>query len=132
MTALGDASFWATLPASDLERAKRWYWDMLGLTPVVETDQWLTYRCGDSVIQLYPTASAGTAAHTLGGWVVEDLEATVAELRGRGVAFEEYDFPGLKTVDGIAQLGDVERAAWFKDSEGNILAISQFLVDPIG
>jgi hypothetical protein len=48
------------------------------------------------------------------------------------VVFEEYDFPGLRTVDGIARLGDVERAAWFKDSEGNILAISQFLVDALG
>jgi catechol 2,3-dioxygenase-like lactoylglutathione lyase family enzyme len=131
MTGLASVPFWATLPASDLARAKRWYQEVLGLTPVVETDQWLTYRCGDSVIQLYPTGSAGTAQHTLGGWVVEDLDATVAELRDRGVMFEEYDFPGLKTVDGIAQLGDVERAAWFKDSEGNILAISQFLVDPL-
>jgi catechol 2,3-dioxygenase-like lactoylglutathione lyase family enzyme len=132
VTVLGAAPFWATLPASDLERAKRWYADVLGLTPLVETDQWLTYRCGDSVLQLYPTGSAGTAQHTLGGWVVDDLEATVADLRGRGVVFEEYDFPGLRTVDGIAQLGDVERAAWFKDSEGNILAISQFLVDALG
>jgi len=131
VTALGAAPFWATLPASDLERAKRWYADVLGLTPLVETDQWLTYRCGDSVLQLYPTGSAGTGQHTLGGWVVDDLEATVADLRGRGVVFEDYDFPGLRTVDGIAQLGDVERAAWFKDSEGNILAISQFLVDPL-
>jgi catechol 2,3-dioxygenase-like lactoylglutathione lyase family enzyme len=131
VTALGAAPFWATLPASNLDRAKRWYADVLGLTPLVETDQWLTYRCGDSVLQLYPTGSAGTAQHTLGGWVVDDLEATVADLRGRGVVFEEYDFPGLRTVDGIARLGEVERAAWFKDSEGNILAISQFLVDPL-
>jgi hypothetical protein len=84
------------------------------------------------VFQLYPTGSAGTAQHTLGGWVVDDLEATVADLRERGVEFEEYDLPSLKTVDGIAQLGDVERAAWFRDSEGNILAVSQFLTDPLG
>ena len=110
MTVLGAAPFWATLPASDLERAKRWYADVLGLTPLVETDQWLTYRCGDSVLQLYPTGSAGTAQHTLGGWVVDDLEATVADLRGRGVVFEEYDFPGLRTVDGIARL--VQHSLW--------------------
>jgi catechol 2,3-dioxygenase-like lactoylglutathione lyase family enzyme len=132
VTGLGSVEFWATLPASDVERAKRWYADKLGLTPVKETDQWLTYRTGSSVFQLYPTGSAGTAQHTLGGWVVDDLEATVAELRERGVEFEEYDLPSLKTVDGIAQLGDVERAAWFRDSEGNILAVSQFLTGPLG
>jgi catechol 2,3-dioxygenase-like lactoylglutathione lyase family enzyme len=129
---LADADFWATLPAADIERAKRWYAEKLGLTPVKETHAWITYRCGSSILQLYPTASGGHARHTLGGWVVDDLEATVAELRGRGVEFEEYDVPGLKTVEGIAELGGVERAAWFRDSEGNILAISTFLTDPLG
>jgi len=129
---LTDAPFWATLPASDIERAKRWYAEKLGLVPVKETKAWVTYRSGGSVFQLYPTSAAGAARHTLGGFVVEDLRSTVTQLRARGVAFEEYDFPGLKTVDGIAEIEGVELAAWFKDSEGNILAVSQFLVDATG
>jgi catechol 2,3-dioxygenase-like lactoylglutathione lyase family enzyme len=124
--------FWATVPASNLERAKAFYRDRLGLTPVVETAAWLTFRAGDGYFQLYPTSYAGTADHTLGSWVVDDIEAAVASLRERGVLFEEYDFPDLKTVGGIAELAGVERAAWFRDSEGNILSISQFLVDATG
>jgi catechol 2,3-dioxygenase-like lactoylglutathione lyase family enzyme len=124
--------FWATVPASNLERAKTFYRDRLGLTPVVETAAWLTFRAGDGYFQLYPTSYAGTADHTLGSWVVDDIEAAVASLRERGVIFEEYDFPELKTVGGIAELAGVERAAWFRDSEGNILSISQFLVDATG
>jgi catechol 2,3-dioxygenase-like lactoylglutathione lyase family enzyme len=123
---------WATLPVSDMERAKRFYREKLGLTPLKETEAWVTYRCGSSLFELYPTSSAGTAQHTVGTWVVEDLDAAVAGLKGRGVVFEDYDFPGLKTENGIANLSDVERAAWFKDSEGNILAVSQFLTDPTG
>jgi catechol 2,3-dioxygenase-like lactoylglutathione lyase family enzyme len=129
---LEGSDFWATIPASDFERAKRFYRETLGLTPVKETDQWATYRAGSTFFQVYPTSSAGTARHTLGGWRVQDLRSAVRELRERGVRFEEYDFPGLKTEDGIARLGDVELAAWFKDSEGNILAVSQFLVEPTG
>jgi len=129
---LGPQSFWATIPVADMERAKAFYRDRLGLDPVKETDQWVTYRSGDSVFQLYPSASAGSAGHTLGGWVVDDLDGAVTVLRSRGVEFEEYDFPGLRTVDGIATLGEVERAAWFRDSEGNILAVSEFLTDPLG
>jgi catechol 2,3-dioxygenase-like lactoylglutathione lyase family enzyme len=127
-----DFDLWAILPASDMERAKRFYQEKLGFTPVKETEQWATYRSGGSVFQIYPTSSAGTARHTQAGWVVEDLRSVVEELRQQGIAFEEYDFPGLKTVDGIAQLGEVEMAAWFKDSEGNILSVSQFLTDPLG
>ncbi|CAN5343249.1 MAG: VOC family protein [Actinomycetota bacterium] len=129
---LGSHSFWATIPVADMERAKAFYRDRLGLDPVKETDQWVTYRSGDSVFQLYPSAGAGSAGHTLGGWVVDDLDAAVAALRADGVDFEEYDLPGLRTVDGIATLGEVERAAWFRDSEGNILAVSEFLTDPLG
>ncbi len=124
--------FWATIPASDIDRAKAFYRDTLGLNPLVETAAWLTFRAGDGYFQLYPTRFAGTAEHTIGGWVVEDIASAVAELRGRGVVFEEYDGPGLRTVDGIADLEGVERAAWFRDSEGNILSISQFLVSATG
>ena len=90
---LRNHDLWLTLPASDLERAKAFYRDVLGFEPVRETEAWLTFRSGASIFQLYPTSSAGTAQHTLAGWVVDDLEGAVSELRRRGVVFEEYDFP---------------------------------------
>jgi catechol 2,3-dioxygenase-like lactoylglutathione lyase family enzyme len=120
---LNQMDFWPTLPAADMERAKLFYAEKLGLSPMVDTEAWVSYRTGSTIFQLYPTSSAGTAEHTLGGWVTDDLAATVAELRERGVVFEGYDMPGLRTVDGITELGGVERAAWFRESE--------FLTDPI-
>jgi hypothetical protein len=85
----------------------------------------ITYRSGDSFFDLYATQFAGTAQHTLGGFYVDDIDAAVDDLTAKGVAFEHYDFPGLKTNEkGIADL-DGELSAWFKDPEGNILAIAQ-------
>ena len=121
---LGEHGIGVTLPAADLERARRWYEEKLGLTPAKEWPMGLRYRSGSSFFDLYPTQHAGTAKNTAAGWDVDDLEGVVAELRERGVVFEEYDFPGLRTVNGIAEM-DGERAAWFVDSEGNILSISQ-------
>ena len=120
-----------TIPASDLQRAKTFYRERLGLEPLVETAAWISYRAGDGFFQLYPSSNAGTAEHTIGGWIVDEIESVVARLRDRGVVFEEYDVPGLRTVGGIADLAGVERAAWFRDSEGNILSISQLLVPPV-
>ncbi len=115
----------ATLPASDIERAKAWYRDKLGFTPAEELpDGSAYYKSGSSQFFLYPTQFAGTAQNTALGWDVDDIEKVVEELRGGGVVFEEYDFPELKTVNGIADIAG-ERAAWFKDSEGNILSIGQ-------
>lgn len=114
----------ATIPASDLERAKKFYLEKLGLTPTEETPGGLIYRCYNSWFLLYPTPNAGTSTHTLMGWTTEDIEQEVAELKARGVGFEKYDTPHLKTVDGIATTGP-NRAAWFKDSEGNILGLVQ-------
>ncbi|HEY7282018.1 MAG TPA: VOC family protein [Actinomycetota bacterium] len=113
-----------TLPASDLERAKAWYAEKLGFEPAMESPAGVRYRSGSSFFDLYPTTFAGTAKNTAAGWVVDDIEAVVAELRARGVEFQEYDLPGLKTVNGIADI-EGERAAWFVDSEGNILALGQ-------
>jgi len=113
-----------TLPAADLERAKAWYEEKLGLTPEKEWPMGARYRSGSSFFDIYPTPNAGTAKNTAAGWNVENLEAVVDELRSRGVVFEEYDFPGLRTDNGIAAM-DGERAAWFVDSEGNILSISE-------
>ena len=83
-----------------------------------------TVAARDRLFLLFSSPGAGTAQHQLAAWVVEDLQAEVAELRARGVEFEEYDQPGLRTVDGIA-ITPVGKAAWFKDSEGNVLTITQ-------
>jgi catechol 2,3-dioxygenase-like lactoylglutathione lyase family enzyme len=114
-----------TIPAHNLDRARRFYADKLGLTPTSEATGGLVYEYQDSWFLLYPSQGAGTAQHTLMGWIVEDIEAEMRDLRGRGVVFEEYDMPGLKTVNGIASFG-ADRGAWFKDSEGNILGLVQF------
>jgi catechol 2,3-dioxygenase-like lactoylglutathione lyase family enzyme len=122
---LEDAEFQATIPATDLDRARNFYEQKLGLTPESVMEAGLIYRFGKGTgAFLYPSSTAG-AGHTIGGWYVDDLPAAVAELRDLGIVFEEYDYPELKTVDGIADLGS-ELAAWFKDSEGNILAVSHF------
>jgi catechol 2,3-dioxygenase-like lactoylglutathione lyase family enzyme len=114
-----------TIPASDLARARAWYADKLGLTTDQEQGEALLYRSGDDrLFLLFYSSAAGTAQHQLAAWVVDDLEVVVAELRGRGVAFIEYDQPGLRTVDGIART-PAGKAAWFKDSEGNVLTITQ-------
>jgi catechol 2,3-dioxygenase-like lactoylglutathione lyase family enzyme len=121
---LGDYDIGVTLPASDLNRARAWYEEKLGFTPVHEWPAGLRYRSGSSFFDLYPTQFAGTAKNTAAGWAVDDVDRVVAELRERGLEFQEYDLPGLKTVNGVADI-DGERAAWFVDSEGNILSISQ-------
>jgi catechol 2,3-dioxygenase-like lactoylglutathione lyase family enzyme len=122
---MGDFPMVATLPASDIERAKRWYQEKLGLTPVSEYEQGVRYRSGGARFELYPSSYAGTAQNTAAGFQVDDVERVVDELAAKGVVFEQYDFPGLKTNEkGIATFG-TETAAWFKDSEGNILSIGR-------
>jgi catechol 2,3-dioxygenase-like lactoylglutathione lyase family enzyme len=121
------------LPAQDLQRARAFYAEKLGLEPSEERPGGLLYRCARGEFALFESAGAASGSHTQMGWEVEDIEETVAELRGRGVAFEEFDFPGLRTIDGIAEVegnypskgGKGERAAWFRDSEGNLLGIGQ-------
>jgi catechol 2,3-dioxygenase-like lactoylglutathione lyase family enzyme len=114
----------ATIPALDMNRAKKFYSDKLGFSPASEKPEGITYKCKDGWFFLYPTQFAGTAQHTLAGWETDNIEKEVAELRSRGVKFEDYDYPNLKTVGGIATMGP-NKAAWFKDSEGNILGITQ-------
>jgi catechol 2,3-dioxygenase-like lactoylglutathione lyase family enzyme len=133
MGALADASVATRLPAQDLERARAFYSEKLGLEPSEERPGGLLYRCAKGEFALFESAGAPSEAHTQMGWEVEDIEAAVAELRARGVVFEEYDFPGLTTVDGIADIegnypskgGRGERGAWFRDSEGNLIGIGQ-------
>ena len=122
---LNRLEFTAVLPAKDLQRARGYYSDTLGLEPVEERSDGLIYKSPSGArILIYETDNAGTAQNTALGWMTDDIDTEVAELRGRGVVFEEYDFPGLKTENGIAT-NDEFRAAWFKDSEGNIIAVSQ-------
>ena len=121
---LSDRKFYPTIPASDLDRAVKWYEEKLGLTPAKQELLGHTYEFGaGSGFLLYPTANAGQSPNTLATFSSSDVEADVAQLRDRGVVFEDYDFPGLKTDDGVAEMGEGRYAAWFKDSEGNILAI---------
>jgi predicted enzyme related to lactoylglutathione lyase len=122
---LSKMEYHGTVPALDIERAKRFYEEKLGLTPSEETPAGLVYKLQNSWFMLYPTQFAGTAQHTLGSFAVGDIEAEVTELKSRGLVFEEYDAPQLKTVNGIAMIG-MNKAAWFKDSEGNILGLIQF------
>ncbi|HJQ08658.1 MAG TPA: VOC family protein [Candidatus Saccharimonadales bacterium] len=116
---------YAVLPAKDLQRARQFYKEKLGLEPAAEDEGKLVYKSASgATFSIYETGNAGTAQNTAMGWSVKDLEAEVADLRSRGIVFEEYDLPGLKTVNGITAQGN-EKAAWFKDSEGNILCLSQ-------
>ena len=130
---LSDAKVATRLPAQDLERARRFYSEKLGLEPVEDRPGGLLYRCGGTEFGLFQSAGDPSGAHTQMGWEVDDIDAVVEGLRSRGVAFEEYDFPGLTTVNGIAEIegnypskgGKGERAAWFRDSEGNLLGMGQ-------
>jgi catechol 2,3-dioxygenase-like lactoylglutathione lyase family enzyme len=122
---LPDGQIHPTIPATDLARARKFYEGTLGFKPVQEMPGGIIYQAGSSTwFILYPTQFAGTAKHTVASWRVKDIKAEVADLRKRGVVFEDYDFPGLKTVNGIAEMGEI-KAAWFKDTENNILGIAQ-------
>jgi catechol 2,3-dioxygenase-like lactoylglutathione lyase family enzyme len=127
---LSSLSIYTVLPVKDLARARAFYRDTLGLEPTMEKPGMLAYS-GPSgyLFQLYETQTAGTAQNTQMGLSTGSLDDDVAELRSRGVQFEEYDLPGVKTEDGIAFVG-TERSAWFKDTEGNTICISQTVRSP--
>jgi catechol 2,3-dioxygenase-like lactoylglutathione lyase family enzyme len=129
---LKESSVATRLPARDLSRARRFYSDNLGLEPIEERPGGLRYRCGNSFFVLFESAGEASGSHTQMGWEVDDIEATMAALKARR---EEYDLPGLKTVNGIAEIagnypskGVGEKGSWFKDSEGNLLGIGQPLL----
>ena len=130
--ALSEARIAARLPASDLERARRWYAEKLALEPVEERPGGLRYVVGGAEFAIYQSAGRADGSFTQLAFTVADIEAEVATLRAHGVVFENYDIPGLETVDGIAVIdgnypseGSGERAAWFRDSEGNMLGMGQ-------
>jgi catechol 2,3-dioxygenase-like lactoylglutathione lyase family enzyme len=129
---LADSEVAARLPVKDLARARRFYSEKLGLEPTEERPGGLLYRCSSGSFALFESAGAAAGTHTQMAWEVADIDATVAALRTRGVVFEEYDLPGLKTVNGIADIegnypskGTGERGAWFRDSDGNLLGLGQ-------
>ncbi|CAL9449884.1 VOC family protein [Streptomyces sp. XY006] len=121
------------LPAQDLDRARRFYADKLGLEPVDERPGGLLYRCGGGEFALFRSAGASPGTFTQMALEVDDIDGAVAELKRRGVVFEEVDLPGFRTRDGIAEVeghypskgARGERGAWFRDSEGNLLGIGQ-------
>lgn len=116
---------YAYIPAKDVARARQFYEGKVGLKPSDEIAGGVVYEFGGkTACFLYPTPNAGTSEASQAFWQVDDIEREMAELRQRGVEFEEYDTPGMKTVDGIFEGGGA-KAAWFKDTEGNILALIQ-------
>jgi catechol 2,3-dioxygenase-like lactoylglutathione lyase family enzyme len=122
---LSSASAHPTLPASDFGRAKKFYGEILGLKVIKEDEGGAEYQCGGgTTIFVYPSASAGTNQATAAEFRVSDVEVEKKALEGKGVTFEDYDIPGVKTVNGIVTLPTGEKAAWFKDTENNILAVS--------
>jgi predicted enzyme related to lactoylglutathione lyase len=131
---LDNAKVATRLPAQELERARAFYAEKLGLEPTEERPGGLLYRLKSGEFALFQSAGASSGDHTQMAFEVDDIEAAVAELRRRGVVFEEYDVPGLSTVDAIADIegnypskGTGERGAWFRDSEGNMLGIGQVI-----
>jgi catechol-2,3-dioxygenase len=114
----------ATLPAQDLDRARQFYAERLGLSPTSEDKLGIHFVLGGTRFRLFRSGGSASGSHTQLALMVGDIDAHVRTLRERGVRFEEYDYPNLKTVDGIADLG-YSRAAWFKDSEGNLLGIAE-------
>jgi catechol 2,3-dioxygenase-like lactoylglutathione lyase family enzyme len=115
----------ANIPAADIQRARSFYADTLGLQPVAELEpDMLVYRTdGGTTFSVYKTEYAGQAGHTIAQWHVDDVVGEARALQAKGVALETYDMPGVTWDDGVADMGGMGKAAWFKDSEGNILCI---------
>jgi predicted enzyme related to lactoylglutathione lyase len=120
---LADKDAVATVAVKDLKAAKKFYGDTLGLklTPVPEPEV-LNYKSGNSTVLVYKSQFAGSNKATSVTWIVDDVEGTVKDLKAKGVAFEHYDFPGM-TRKGDIHIAGKSKAAWFKDPDGNILAV---------
>jgi catechol 2,3-dioxygenase-like lactoylglutathione lyase family enzyme len=125
---LSDASVTTMLPVKDMARARAFYEGCLGLQPGgLRPDGKFVYLVGGSTLALFPKAEGTKADHTAISFRVSDIAAAIQELKRSGVVFEDYDFPDLKTVNHVCVLG-AEKAAWFKDTEGNYLCIHEDLV----
>jgi catechol 2,3-dioxygenase-like lactoylglutathione lyase family enzyme len=120
---LGNATVYATIAVKDMEAAKTFYGQKLGLSQVDENPGGVMYRSGDSKLFVYQSEFAGTNQATCASWDVTDLEAVVSDLKQKGITFEQYDMPGATREGDIYVMGG-EKAAWFKDPDGNIIAVS--------
>jgi catechol 2,3-dioxygenase-like lactoylglutathione lyase family enzyme len=124
---LSDTSVTTMLPVRDMERARAFYEKALGLKPQgFKPDGKFVYVVGGSTLALFPKPEGTKAEHTAISFKVEDIAAAIAALERNGVTFEDYDYPDFKTVDHVCVLGS-EKAAWFKDPEGNFLCIHEDL-----
>ena len=124
---LANASVTTMLPVRDMTRARAFYERCLGLKPGnFKPDGKFEYAVGDATLALFPKPGGTKAEHTAISFRVRDISASIAELKEAGVVFESYDLPGFKTVDHVCVLGS-EKAAWFKDTEGNYLCIHEDL-----
>lgn len=127
MTPLAESQVTCMLPVKDLQRARQFYENQLGLTPQgLKPDGKFVYRLGGTELALFPRPEGTKAEHTAISFRVADITSAVAALKARGVSFADYDLPGLKTVDHVCELG-AEKAAWFDDTEGNILCLHEDL-----
>jgi len=124
---LKNAPIRAYIPVSEIARARKFYEETIGLQPKEEYAGGVVYECGGAEVFLYATPNAGTSKASQAFWQVRDMEAEVAELKARGVKFEEYDMPAGMTMKNSIVTASGAKTAWFKDTEGNILAISQRL-----
>jgi catechol 2,3-dioxygenase-like lactoylglutathione lyase family enzyme len=132
MALLEESRVATRIPVADLDRAVAFYREKLGLEPLERRPGGARYGCARGEFSLFVSAGRASGDHTQMAFEVDDIEETVRALRARGVVFEEYDLPGLKTVGGIAEIagnypskGRADRGAWFRDSEGNLLGIGQ-------
>jgi len=124
---LSQSTVTTMLPVMDLARARAFYEECLGLQPgELRPDGKFVYRVGGSALALFPKPGGTKAEHTAISFQVSDIAASIRELKGRGVVFEDYDFPDFKTIDHVCVLG-AEKAAWFKDTEGNYLCLHEEL-----
>jgi len=116
----------ATIPAQDIKRARQFYEQKLGLTAGEEQqDGSVEYRAGNSIFLVFPSMGKASGDHTQMGLDVDDIKAAANELKSKAIKLEEYDYPDFKTKDGIADLPDGSQGAWFKDTEGNLIALAQ-------
>jgi catechol 2,3-dioxygenase-like lactoylglutathione lyase family enzyme len=126
---LGKAEIAAIVPVSNVDQAVDYYGGVLGLELQIRRDDLpenreAEFRAGDGSLVVYESVAAGQSRGTVAGFRVDDIDSVIAGLRERGVAFEEYDLPDLKTENGIASIGDL-RAAWARDPDGNIIAFEE-------
>jgi catechol 2,3-dioxygenase-like lactoylglutathione lyase family enzyme len=121
---LADRKTYTTLPTSDLTRARAFYRDTLGLHEDMVTEGGVMYSSGGSQMFVYPSRFQA-AGHTQMSWLVPDIKAEVRELGEKGIQFEEFNAPGIKSEGGIVQSGPSVWTAWFKDPDGNLLGLTQ-------